>query len=239
MVARGDLGVELSLEMIPAFQKRIIRRANEAGKLVITATQMLESMTDNPLPTRAEVTDVANAILDGTDVVMLSGETALGRYPVETVRRMASIAETTEETLYPFARPVANISSSSAVAEGLFTPVIARLAGHASREVDPRAIVVFTRHGRTARLLSYERPRAPVVAFTTDEVVLRRLALTWGVAPRKIDEMPSAERLLLEAERLLLSERWAQRDEVILFLIGTTTSAGAMNTIRIARLGER
>jgi pyruvate kinase len=238
MVARGDLGVEVSLEMIPAFQKRIIRCANQAGKLVITATQMLETMTESSIPTRAEVTDVANAILDGTDVVMLSGETAVGKYPVEAVRRMSAIARTTEETLYPYARAVSSISLAGAVQEGIFTPVIARLAGHASRDVDPRAIVVFTRSGRTARILSYERPRAPVLAFTTEETTLRRLALSWGVIPRKIAEVGSAEELAAIGERFVLEGGWARRDEPVLFLVGTSTTPGATNSIKIARIGD-
>jgi pyruvate kinase len=238
MVARGDLGVEVSLEMIPAYQKRIIQCANRAGKLVITATQMLESMTENPFPTRAEVTDVANAILDGTDVVMLSAETAVGRYPVEAVRRMSAIAQTTEETIYPFASPVSSIPTAAAVREGFFTPVLTRLAGFASREVDPKAIVVFTRHGRTARMLSYERPRAPVLAFTTEETILRRLALQWGVVPRRIGEMGSVADLLAAGERLLLEGRWARHDDTVLFLIGTSTSPGATNAVKIARVGD-
>lgn len=238
MVARGDLGVEAPLEMIPAFQKRIIQSANQAGKLVITATQMLESMTANPTPTRAEVTDVANAILDGTDVVMLSGETAAGEHPVESVRAMAAIAVATEETLYPFSRPVSSGASAAASTEGLFTAAIARLAGHASREVDPRAIVVFTRHGRTARVLSYERPRPPVVAFTSDESVLRRMALYWGVAPRSIPLLGTSEELLRTGERLLMEGKWAGPGETALFLFGTSTSPGATNTLKIARMGE-
>ncbi len=238
MVARGDLGVEVSLEMIPPFQKQIIRSANRAGKLVITATQMLESMTENPLPTRAEVTDVANAILDGTDGVMLSGETAVGKHPVEAVRQMAAIAQTTEETIYPFGEPVCSTTSALAVQEGYFTPAIARLAGHASREVDPSAIVIFTRSGRTPRLLSYERPRAPVVAFTTEEAVYRRMALFWGVIPKRIQEMTSTADFLAIGERQLLEDRLARRGDPIIFMIGATASPAATNSIKIHRVGD-
>ncbi len=235
MVARGDLGVEVSLEMIPAFQKRIIERANRAGKLVITATQMLESMTESPIPTRAEVTDVANAILNGTDVVMLSGETSIGKHPVEAVRRMASIAATTEDTLYSFSRPGGGCGAPAA---GDFTPVIACLAGHASREIDPRAIVVFTRSGRTARLLSFERPREPVVAFAVDESVVRRLALHWGIVPRRIAEMGSVAELLAAGERLLIAEGFAGPGDTVIFLLGSSTSPGATNSLKIARMGD-
>ena len=238
MVARGDLGVEATLEMIPAFQKRIIHTANQAGKLVITATQMLESMTERPFPTRAEVTDVANAILDGTDVVMLSGETAVGKYPVEVVKRMAAIAATTEDNLYPFSKPVSAISPAVAAQEGFFLPFIARMAGHASRDLDPRAIVAFTRNGRTARILAYERPRAPVIAFTTDERVMCQMALFWGVIPRLIREISSVEDLLATGEKLLIEGKWARRDDTVIFLVGTTTSPGATNSLKIARVGE-
>lgn len=235
MVARGDLGVEVSLEMIPAFQKRIIERANRAGKLVITATQMLESMTENPIPTRAEVTDVANAILDGTDAIMLSGETAVGKYPVETVKRMAAIAEATEENLFDFSRPVHPASSDE---KGDFTPAVVRLAGHAAREVNPAAIVVFTRSGRSARLLSDERPRAPIAAFTTAEETCNRLGLYWGVRPRRVGEMASTEDLLRLGERRLLEERLAKPGDTVIFVLGSNTAPGAANSVRIARVGD-
>jgi len=235
MVARGDLAVEVSLEMIPAHQKLIIARANRAGKLVITATQMLESMTDNPLPTRAEVTDVANAVLDGTDAVMLSGETAVGKYPVEAVRRMGSIAETTEEKLYPFARPVRPPYPAGA---GDFTPAMARLAGEAARGMDPRALVVFSRSGRTARRVSDERTRAPVLAFTPDEGTYRQLALYWGVVPRLMPELASPAEMFAAAGALVIEERWAEASESVVVLFGTHTGEGATNSLRIARAGE-
>ncbi len=233
MVARGDLAVEVSLEMIPAHQKLIIERANRAGKLVITATQMLESMTDNPLPTRAEVTDVANAVLDGTDALMLSGETAVGKFPVEAVRRMGSIAETTEEVLYPFARPV-RIAS----APGDFTAVLARLAADAARDVAPRAIVTFTRSGRTARRLSDERPRPPVLAFTPEESTCRELALYWGVVPRLAVEASSSAALLAAAGARVVEERFAAPADALVVLFGTHTAEGATNSLRIARAEE-
>ncbi|NUN48298.1 MAG: pyruvate kinase [Candidatus Brocadiae bacterium] len=235
MVARGDLGVEASLEMIPVFQKRIIRVANRAGKLVITATQMLESMTTNPTPTRAEVTDVANAILDGTDALMLSGETAVGQFPVETVRRMSRIAETTEEKIYPFDRAVSSVTDAEA---GDFTPAVVRLAGHAARECDPKALLVFTRSGRSARLLSDERPRAPILGFTSSEEVARRLALYWGVLPRLIPELESVERLFAVAERELLESRLARNGDTVVYVLGSNLAPGATNSLKVARVGD-
>jgi pyruvate kinase len=185
MVARGDLGIEMELDRMPAYQKQIIAAANRAGKLVITATQMLESMTENAVPTRAEVTDVANAVLDGTDAVMLSGETAVGRHPVETVRRMAAICEATEENLYRFGETV------RPAAGGDHAALIARLAAEAGNRAGARAVVVQTRTGETARRVSDERPRAPIVALVPDQAVQRQLALYWGVrpsvAPRPLD----------------------------------------------------
>ncbi len=235
MVARGDLGVEVSLEAVPVHQKSIIAAANRAGKLVITATQMLESMTLEPAPTRAEVTDVANAILDGTDALMLSGETAVGRYPVEAVRRMAAIADVTEERLYPFDRPAA---VAAARTENDFTPVLARLAGHAARDLDPAAVVVFTRSGRTARLCSDERTRAPIVAFTTDEVVARRLALYFGVLPRVLRTPARPDRTLAAATRHLLASGLARKGDLVVVLAGTRTGPGTTNSLRVTRLGE-
>ncbi|MCE9584180.1 MAG: pyruvate kinase [Planctomycetes bacterium] len=235
MVARGDLGVEVSLEMIPVFQKRIIQQTNRAGKLVITATQMLESMTDNPTPTRAEVTDVANAILDGTDAVMLSGESAVGKYPVETVKRMAAIAEATEENLFDFGR---SVHPATATEKGDFTPAVVRLAGHAARECNPAAIVVFTRSGRSARLLSDERPRAPIIAFTSGDDTFNRLGLYWGVRPRHVEEMETTEALLTLGERQLLEERIAKPGDTVIFLLGSNTAPGATNSVKIARVGD-
>ncbi len=236
MVARGDLAIEVSLEMVPAHQKLIIERANRAGKLVITATQMLESMTENPLPTRAEVTDVANAVLDGTDAVMLSGETAVGKYPVETVRRMAAIAETAEEKLYPFDRSVRPRTGTPD-----FPQVLARLAAQATREVEVKGIVVFTRGGRTARLVSDERPRPPILALTPSEEVVRQLALYWGVRPCLAGDLRSATELVTTGRQALLGTGLAEAGETALFLIGSA-QGDAENGLEIARLltrGER
>jgi pyruvate kinase len=182
MVARGDLGVEMPPEEVPLIQKMIIRQANMAGKPVITATQMLESMMDHPVPTRAEASDVANAILDGTDAVMLSGETAVGDYPVEAVRTMASIARTVERdrvgTAWELQR--AGIRSYENQTE-------ARAIGHAARaladDLKASAVVVLTRSGATAQSVSLERPRAPIIAFTEHAAIGRRLSVWHGVVP--------------------------------------------------------
>jgi pyruvate kinase len=171
MVARGDLGVEIPIERVPVVQKELIARANLAGKPVITATQLLRSMVDSPLPTRAEATDVANAVLDGTDAVMLSEETAIGRYPTEAVRMLSRIATEAERLLVP--RPGV---PSSAVAD-----TIAAAACTIAERVGAAAIVVLTRSGFTARSVARHRPRVPILALTGDEAVRRRLSLVWGV----------------------------------------------------------
>jgi pyruvate kinase len=236
MVARGDLAIETSLELVPIYQKKIIERTNRAGKLVITATQMLESMTDQPLPTRAEVSDVANAVLDGTDAVMLSGETAVGRYPVEAVRRMAAICEATEERLYPFDRPVrARPTPTAGVADDLALSVV-RLAGHAAREASPKVLVVCTASGQSAQRLSDERPRAPILALTHDEAVANRLALFWGVHARKVETIDSAAHVQEVGARLLRDEGLAGDGDLIVVLLGANASPDHANAVELVRL---
>ncbi|MEO8698527.1 MAG: pyruvate kinase [Kofleriaceae bacterium] len=234
MVARGDLAIESTLEMIPAHQKKIIARANSAGKLVITATQMLESMTENPLPTRAEVTDVANAVLDGTDVVMLSGETAIGKFPVEVVRRMGAIAEATEEMLYPFDRQI-----HPAPAPGdsdVFARVNARIAAMAARETHARAIVAFTDSGATAGRISDERPRAPILAFTREPATLRRLSLYWGVHSYLMATAASAAELSERAEKFVVAEKLASSGDTLVFVFGAHLVPGADHSVGLRRI---
>lgn len=199
MVARGDLGVELSPEAVPMLQKRIIRLANAAGVPVITATQMLESMIVNPRPTRAEASDVANAILDGTDAVMLSGETAVGTYPVATVETMARIAREAE-------RGMRTANGQRRFSSGRVTD--AHAVAHAARalaeDLEVPAIAVLTATGRTAGLVSKERPGVPIVAFTDRPAVARRLALWRGVASAVVDLSGSTDATLTAVERGLL-----------------------------------
>ncbi len=200
MVARGDLGVEMPPEEVPLIQKMIIRQANMAGKPVITATQMLESMMDHPVPTRAEASDVANAILDGTDAVMLSGETAVGDYPVEAVQTMASIARTIERdrvgTAWELQR--AGIRSYENQTE-------VRAIGHAARaladDLRTSAVAVLTRSGATAQSVSLERPRAPIVAFTEHAAIGRRLSLWHGVVPVIMSLETSIDALVEQIDR--------------------------------------
>jgi pyruvate kinase len=200
MVARGDLGVELSPEEVPLIQKEIIRRANMAGKPVITATQMLESMMEHPVPTRAEASDVANAILDGTDAVMLSGETAVGKYPIEAVRTMASIASTIERdragTAWQLSRVGIRAYDNQSEAQAV---------GHAARaladDLKARAVVVLTRTGATAQSVSLERPMEPIIAFTGLPEIGRRLALWHGVVPVVMPLETTIDALLIQMDK--------------------------------------
>lgn len=190
MVARGDLGVEIPTEEVPIAQKMMIEKCNKVGKPVITATQMLDSMIRNPRPTRAEVTDVANAIYDGTDAIMLSGETAAGKYPVEAVKTMAAIAKRTEQSL-----DHSVILKRKTLHECSVTNAISMATCTTAMSLNAAAIVTFTSSGYTAKMVSRFRPEAPIIATTQDEGVMRRLALCWGVYPVKtsgvgnIDEM--------------------------------------------------
>ncbi len=214
MVARGDLGVEMNPERVPVVQKTIITRAREFRRPVITATQMLESMTENPRPTRAEASDVANAIFDGSDAVMLSAETASGKYPVEAVGMMARIIEEAEASIREFPRPAPQ--EQLKVAE-----TVAELVCHASRELHLKLIAVFTHSGFTARLISRYRPLVPIVAFSPEAETRRRLALIWGALPRKIQDVKKVDGLAKVAEKRLLEERLARKGDVIGIVAGT------------------
>jgi pyruvate kinase len=213
MVARGDLGVEMSPERVPVVQKMIINRARQARRPVITATQMLESMTENPRPTRAEASDVANAIFDGSDAVMLSAETASGKYPVESVSMMARIIEDAEASVAEFPRPAPQ--EKLKVAE-----TVAELVCHASRELHMKLIAVFTHSGFTARLVSRYRPLVPIVAFSPDADIRRRMALIWGVCPRNIPDVRKIDGLAEVAEKRLLEERLVRKGDVIGIVAG-------------------
>jgi len=205
MVARGDLGVEMAPEDVPSAQKRIIQAANRKGKLVITATQMLESMIRNPLPTRAEASDVANAIYDGTDSVMLSAETAAGEYPVESVELMDRIVRQAEENYdkWGHGQVLETDEHDDAVA-------IAHAARELAHDRDVEAIAVFTRTGRTAILMSKARPCVPVLAFTPVEETYRRLALVWGVTPYRIPWADSVEEMIGHVETALRESNLVQ-----------------------------
>src|ERR1700720_3404454 len=188
MVARGDLGVEMSPEKVPVIQKLIIAKACEARLPVITATQMLESMTQNPRPTRAEASDVANAVFDGSDALMLSAETAAGAYPIEAVEMMDRIIREAESSDSRVLRPQP--------AQFNIAETASELICHASEELDMKVIAVFTETGFTARLVSKHRPRRPIIAFSTIQETRRRLSLYWGVVPRTINEVKNIEDLV-------------------------------------------
>ena len=239
MVARGDLGVELGTEDVPIVQKRIIALANAAGKVVITATQMLESMIDNPRPTRAEASDVANAILDGTDAVMLSGESAVGKYAVEAVETMARIADYTEEhgmgSIHP-RRADARRSDLPPALAGPGTPVtrsLTRVATSVAEELGCKLILAFTESGVTARLVAGRRPRVPVVAVTHEDRVYRQLALWWGVVPIKSEFVENTDDLLAEGVERLRARGFVQKGDMILMLSGHSIAAAATNMLRV------
>jgi pyruvate kinase len=231
MVARGDLGVEMNPERVPVVQKNIIARAREFRRPVITATQMLESMTENPRPTRAEASDVANAIFDGSDAVMLSAETASGKYPVEAVSMMARIIEEAEASITEFARPATQ--EKLKVAE-----TVAELVCHASRELHMKWIVVFTHSGFTARLISRYRPLVPIAAFSPEAETRRRLALLWGVAPLGIPDLRKVDQLAEISEKRLLEEKLVRRGDVIAIVAGTPMGVrGTTNFMKFHVIG--
>ncbi len=228
MVARGDLGVELSTEQVPTVQKRIIAAANGAGKMVITATQMLESMIDHARPTRAEASDIANAILDGTDAIMLSAETASGRYPLESVQTMARIAAYTEEH-YTFHAPArVTGGGGSVVARSL-----ARVAATVADELRCRLIVVFTESGSSARLVSSFRPSCDIAAITYNAETYRRLVMSWGVLPVLSQFSATTDEMIVQADKLVKDLELASAGDRVLMLGGQSHTAGATNMLRV------
>ena len=217
MVARGDLGVELGPEAVPVLQKRIIATANRRRRLVITATQMLESMTQHLRPTRAEASDVANAVFDGTDAVMLSAETAVGHYPVEVVQVMDRIIRAAEVETGPcFVRRSQGEQGQDSIPEA-----ISLSAYSAAATIGASAIVAFSERGTTARLVSKQRPVAPIIALTPFEAVRRQMALYWGVLPHTVPQIPTTDERVNEAERRLKAEGLVRSGQRIVILSGT------------------
>ena len=212
MVARGDLGVEIPTEEIPVVQKLMIKKCNEAGKPVITATQMLDSMIRNPRPTRAEVTDVANAIYDGTDAIMLSGETAAGKYPVEAVKTMATIAKRAEETMRN-RRDKINKSKN-------VTDAISYATCTTAMDLEARAILSSTASGHTARMVSKFRPDCPIVATTSNESVRRQLALTWGVLPLMREKSANIDQVIVNSIEAAKTSNYVSKDDVVVITAG-------------------
>jgi len=217
MIARGDLGVEMGPEAVPVLQKRIIAEANRCRCLVITATQMLDSMTQHPHPTRAEASDVANAVFDGTDAVMLSSETAIGHHPVEAVRVMDRIIRAAEEATEPGFVRRADLGHG----EVSFPEAICTAASSAASAIAASAIVAFSELGTTTRLLSKQRPAAPIIAFTPFEPVRQRMALYWGVIPHTMVQITTTDERVREAERRLKAEGLAKTGQRIVILSGT------------------
>jgi len=233
MVARGDLGVELRPEKVPTIQKHIIHQALQANSPVITATQMLETMCENPVPTRAEASDVANAIYDGTDAVMLSGETASGRHPVKVVKMMTRIAAEAEKS--PFIKY--NIHHDKDP-KNVIAHAVAGSAVSILHEVGAVAISVFSISGSTAKLISKQRPVKPVYAFTPSTEVYNRLSLTWGVTPLYVPQIKDAKRLIEIAEKRLLDKQFIKKDELIVIITGLALTKGSTNLIKIHRIGQ-
>jgi pyruvate kinase len=235
MVARGDLGVELAAEEVPLLQKRIIKAANRRRIPVITATQMLESMIHSPVPTRAEASDVANAIFDGTDAVMLSGETAVGEFVVDVVRTMARIAQKADAP-----DPDPHFQRVPVPSAGLPPPeAIARAASRAAEEVRARAIVVYSETGATARLLASQRPRVPILCLSPVVETVRRLKLSWGVYPRLMPRVDHLAEMVALGEKILIDADQVRLGDRVVVVSGTRAAhRGGTNMLKILTVSE-
>jgi len=229
MVARGDLGVETSVELVPVYQKQIIEQANEAGKLVITATQMLQSMVSNPRPTRAEATDVANAVWDGSDCLMLSGETATGLYPVAAVATMARIIETAETRN----ERGSIISKLVGRQSGRVSRALCEAAAFAADEMNTRIIAVFTESGLMARRLSSLRPEQRIIALTSSREVMNGLTLIWGVESVLTSRSRSTEELLKIGEQALLQADLVDLGETVVIMAGRLSGLGLSSSVTL------
>ncbi|MEE0808024.1 MAG: pyruvate kinase [Acutalibacteraceae bacterium] len=232
MIARGDMGVEIPFKMLPAIQKKLITKCRLLGKRVITATEMLESMISNPRPTRAEISDVANAVYDGTSAIMLSGETAAGKYPIEAVKTMAEIAETTESNIHynkRFHNAAFEIRNSA--------DAISHSTCGMAIDLDAEAIVACSLSGMTARMVSRFRPPVPILGLTTDERTWRRLALSWGVIPAMCERFTSTDVLFYTAKKIAEQELALQKGDKIIITGGDTSgTSGNTSLIKIENI---
>ncbi len=233
MVARGDMGVEIPFEQIPAIQKELISKGYNAGKQVITATQMLESMINNPRPTRAEITDVANAIYDGTSAIMLSGETAAGQFPVEAVRTMVLIAATTEKNIdYKHEFDMRRENGNASIEEG-----IAHATVTTAHDLNAKAIITVTKRGQTARLISKYRPAFPIVGCTTDEENQRQMSMSWGVTPIVIDEETNTDELFAKAVAAAKKHGIVEDGDLVVITAGVPLGiSGMTNMMKVERI---
>ncbi|MCD7032795.1 pyruvate kinase [Metabacillus sp. GX 13764] len=235
MVARGDLGVEIPAEEVPLVQKSLIKKCNQLGKPVITATQMLDSMQRNPRPTRAEASDVANAIFDGTDAIMLSGETAAGQYPVQAVKTMHNIASRTETALN-YKEKLAKISQETNMT---ITDAIGQSVAHTALNLNVSAILTPTESGHTARMISKYRPQAPIIAVTSDEAVTRKLALVWGVNPTTGLKAESTDEMLENAVSEALHTGIVKHGDLTIITAGVPVGeAGTTNLMKVYIVGD-
>ncbi|MBB4684912.1 pyruvate kinase [Amycolatopsis jiangsuensis] len=231
MVARGDLGVELPLEQVPLVQKRAIQICRENAKPVIVATQMLESMISNSRPTRAEASDVANAVLDGTDAVMLSGETSVGRYPIETVQTMGRIVEAVE-TDSPIVPPLTHVPRTK-------RGVISYAARDIGERLNAKALVAFTQSGDTVRRLARLHTRLPLMAFTPEQNVRSQLAMTWGTSTQIVPRVDSTDQMIQQVDHAMLEMGKYQRGDLVVIVAGSPPgTVGSTNLIHVHRLGE-
>ncbi len=232
MVARGDLGVELPLEAVPIVQKRAVELCRRMAKPVIVATQMLESMVENPVPTRAETSDVANAVLDGADAVMLSGETSVGKYPVVVVETMAKIVASTEE--HGLER-IAPFTTRPRTQGGIITLA----ANEVAEFVEAKFICIFTESGDTARRMSRLRPGIPMMAFAVDPAIRRRMALTWGVQSTLVEHVAHTDLMFLQVDDFFLKNKLAEEGDKVVVISGSPPGIiGSTNDIRVHRIGD-
>lgn len=233
MIARGDLGVEMEPQEVPLVQKEIIEKANRSNVVVITATQMLESMTHNPRPTRAEASDVANAVFDGTDAVMLSAETSIGLYPAEAVSMMHRIVESAESRSVRWRR----LRKEEQAGTGSLPEASCEAAAQAAMEIGAKAIVALTQSGSTARLISKFRPAVPILAFAPSEIVRRRMALYWGVEPRFMPPIDEEDRLIAQVERTLMDDGVARSKDRFVIVFGfPIRQKGPTNMIKLHQI---
>ena len=237
MVARGYMGIEIPFEQIPAIQKELIRKGYMAGKQVVTATQMLESMITNPRPTRAEITDVANAIYDGTSAIMLSGETAAGKFPVESVQTMSTIAKTTEKNI-DYKNQLHERESSYDVDLNI-TNAISHATVTTAHDINAKAIITVTKSGTTARRISKFRPSCPILGGSTSKTVCRQMNLSWGVTPMLIEEKNNSDELFKHAVDMAKQNGYVTDDDVVVITAGIPLrKSGTTNMLKVQRVSE-